>query len=337
MISVIIPVFNGAAFLRETLESILEQSFEDWEIWLVDDGSTDDTGKIMEEYTALDDRIHCLHQRNQGVGAARNRGLEKAEGEWVWFVDGDDLLPKDALKCMHETAIHTGADLVIGNFCYYFEKTRRLSEPGQSLNGARVLKGTDRIPCIHMHPMILNKMWRRDRIEQYRLRFQAFRNIEDFDFYFQFLVYSHCVAVTDQVVCYYRLHDASASHSYSDSILDTIEVFAHMKEFCRNHAEAEPFRGELVFDEIFHYCMMFRRLPGYVKKEDRKKILDAYIAAERAIDYSAAEGSQRAAYYARKFRNKKRLRRLYESDAYCAAYRFIKQLRDEWNEKRRKG
>lgn len=95
--SIIIPVYNVAPYLRECLDSVLAQTFKDWEAICVDDGSTDGSGEILDEYGARDKRFRVVHQGNAGVSAARNRGLEEAKGEWIWFVDADDSIRQGSL------------------------------------------------------------------------------------------------------------------------------------------------------------------------------------------------------------------------------------------------
>lgn len=90
--SIIIPVYNVAPYLRECLDSVLAQTFTDWEAICVDDGSTDDSGAILDEYAANDSRFHVTHQANAGVSAARNVALDVARGEWLAFADGDDRI-----------------------------------------------------------------------------------------------------------------------------------------------------------------------------------------------------------------------------------------------------
>ena len=90
--SIIIPVYNVAPYLRECLDSVLAQTFTDWEAVCIDDGSTDGCGAILDEYAAQDNRIRVFHQRNAGVSAARNKALDVASGEWLSFVDGDDVI-----------------------------------------------------------------------------------------------------------------------------------------------------------------------------------------------------------------------------------------------------
>lgn len=96
--SIIVPVYNVAPYLRECLDSILAQSFADWETICVDDGSTDGSSAILDEYSSRDTRIRAMHQANAGVSSARNAALDVAAGEWIWFVDGDDAIHPDALE-----------------------------------------------------------------------------------------------------------------------------------------------------------------------------------------------------------------------------------------------
>ena len=95
--SIIIPVYNVAPYLRECLDSVLKQTFADWEAICVDDGSTDGSGAILDEYAVKDKRFNVIHQANAGVSAARNRALEEIKGEWVGFLDADDVYRMNAL------------------------------------------------------------------------------------------------------------------------------------------------------------------------------------------------------------------------------------------------
>lgn len=102
-ISVIVPVYNAKKHLNRCIDSILSQSFQDFEIILIDDGSTDDSGQICDEYSVSCDRISCIHKSNGGVSSARNAGLSKSKGEYITFIDGDDLVYPHYLSnlCSH--------------------------------------------------------------------------------------------------------------------------------------------------------------------------------------------------------------------------------------------
>lgn len=101
-ISVIIPVYNAGAYLPQCLDSLLSQSFTDFEVLLTDDGSTDNSGLICDQYAAKDKRIRVFHQPNGGASAARNYGIDRARGEWICFIDSDDYISKDYLDAFFQ-------------------------------------------------------------------------------------------------------------------------------------------------------------------------------------------------------------------------------------------
>ena len=114
--SIIIPVYNIAPYLRECLDSVLAQTCVDWEAICVDDGSTDGSGAILDEYAAKDARFKVVHQVNSGVSVARNAGLSLAQGCWLWFVDGDDAIHPQALNWLKELfALHPDGDAYLMN------------------------------------------------------------------------------------------------------------------------------------------------------------------------------------------------------------------------------
>ncbi len=118
-ISIIVPVYNVEKYLNRCLDSILAQSFTDWECILVDDGSPDNSGRICDEYAVKDSRFRVFHKENGGVSSARNLGLEKTTGEWVVFVDSDDTLWQNALETMMLKS--SGNDMSIFNLQFKYE------------------------------------------------------------------------------------------------------------------------------------------------------------------------------------------------------------------------
>lgn len=123
MISIIVPVYNTAQYLPRCIDSILAQTFSNFEAIFVDDGSKDGSGKILDNYEKKDARIRVFHQENQGVSKARAFGVDQAKGEWVTFVDSDDFIPHDALEGYMELADDT-TDIIIG----WLDKTMQISD-----------------------------------------------------------------------------------------------------------------------------------------------------------------------------------------------------------------
>ena len=111
-ISVIVPVYNGERFLHECIDSILNQSFTDFELILVDDGSKDGSAHICDDYAKKDQRVRVIHKQNEGINATRRRGVREANGTWINFCDNDDSLPQDALENLY--CLTENTDIVIG-------------------------------------------------------------------------------------------------------------------------------------------------------------------------------------------------------------------------------
>lgn len=123
VVSIIVPVYNAEKTLNRCVDSILNQTFHNWELLLIDDGSSDHSGKICDQYAAKDRRVKVFHKENRGVSSARNYGIKLAKGEWVIFIDSDDYFLSDALKKLLETALKYKTLISSANF--YVEKRNR--------------------------------------------------------------------------------------------------------------------------------------------------------------------------------------------------------------------
>ena len=110
-LSIIIPVYNTEKYLHRCVDSVLQQNMSDYELILVDDGSTDGSGKICDEYKEKDSRVKVIHTQNQGVSKARNTGLELSSGEYIGFVDADDYIDADMYEKLIEASIDSNADV----------------------------------------------------------------------------------------------------------------------------------------------------------------------------------------------------------------------------------
>ena len=115
MISIIVPIYNVERFISQCVESVLSQSYSDWELILVDDGSTDSSGDICDEFVAKDKRIKCVHKINGGVTEARKVGWKLSRGEWIAFVDGDDTLPVNSLLTLYEKSKEIDTEIIEGS------------------------------------------------------------------------------------------------------------------------------------------------------------------------------------------------------------------------------
>lgn len=124
-ISFIIPVYKVEKYIKQCIESILNQTFDDFEIVLIDDGSPDNCPDICDKYANYDSRVKVVHKENEGVDEARNVGIEIASGEWAYFVDSDDWLEPNAAEILYNDAMRTGADCVMSDCVRCWDNGRR--------------------------------------------------------------------------------------------------------------------------------------------------------------------------------------------------------------------
>ena len=202
-VSFIIPAYNAADTIERTIDSVLAQRMRDFELLLIDDGSTDDTLLILEERAARDARIKVLRNTcNKGVSAARNLGLDHSAGEFVRFIDADDTIPAGSTGDMVRIANRRHADMVMG--------VMRRHSAVHSYNYGRTIRAAeqktfDRYDENLIHSFsICNKMFRRSVIEKHHIRFASYKHAEDGLFLYDFLQYTNHLAGYKKIAYVYN-------------------------------------------------------------------------------------------------------------------------------------
>ena len=204
-ISVIVPVYNSKDCLRKCLDSILQQSFPDYEILLIDDGSTDDSGNICNEYAAKDARVQVFHQSNKGVGAARNHGLGQATGEWVVFIHSDDWVEPFFFENLLNHA-SGNVDLVVS--CLYWGDDENRSGKQCVINSSDFHLLFSEIQ-IDANSTPWGKLFKRHIISENHIRFPEGINCgEDAAFLYEYLNYVGNVYVMPGMEYHYKFHDS---------------------------------------------------------------------------------------------------------------------------------
>lgn len=237
-LSIIVPVYNKAPYLKDTVCALETQTFCDFELILVDDGSTDGSAEISDELAGNSKHIHVIHQKNEGVSSARNRGLAAATGEWVWFVDADDLPDMEfAMEAMRQSE-RLPFDVFCGNF--------------NKLSGSDVIPV--RNPChgllsktalidsfVALQPetgyygYLWNKIIRRELILAHSIRFQrGLALAEDLDFMVS--VYQHAtdVFISPCTAMYYRTDAENASREKRIDYKAQFRIQIHIQDWFRS-------------------------------------------------------------------------------------------------------
>lgn len=220
VISIAIVLYNVEQYIPVCIKSILDQTFHDFELLLVDDGSTDDSTRLCDEWAAKDKRISVIHMDHLGVAHAREVALENAGGEYLLYVDADDKIEGDLLEQMMNKARETDADMVI---CDYKELTREgeilRSQQPSSLDGVSVL---DDILTGKLHGALWNKLLRREWLLESKAHFPQMLSMrEDLVFLSQCLPTVQRIAYLPKALYVYnRLNSASLTSNYLDESAD---------------------------------------------------------------------------------------------------------------------
>ena len=272
MVSVIIPVYNVEEYLRQCVDSVLNQTYKDLEIILVDDGSPDHCGAICDEYATRDNRIKVIHKPNGGLSDARNAGLNVATGEYVLFVDGDDYIASSLVETV-ASVMNQGKDLVAFRFC-------RVRQDGSITEGDPFiaenwdLETPEERSKFYAKVLLQYKigweactrMFRRDMIEKLNLRFEDNRRIfaEDLCFSICYCLEAQQIACVENSLYYYRFRDdsimgqesvrlnAGRMNELSKSVYDF---------FCRQKAPVEM----MTVFPLIHFYVIHISVSGYKK------------------------------------------------------------------------
>lgn len=168
-VSIIVPVYNAEKYINHCVDGILAQTFTDWELLLVDDGSPDKSGEICDDYAKLDKRIRVFHKENGGVSSARQTGIEKAIGEYSIHVDPDDWVEPDMLEELYRKAKNDNADMVICDFIYEYKSRSVICKQHiDECNAETILK---QMFSQELHGSCCNKLIRLECYHKYSIRF----------------------------------------------------------------------------------------------------------------------------------------------------------------------
>lgn len=171
-ISIIVPVYKAEKYLSKCINSILSQSFKDFELLLIDDGSPDNCPQICDEYSMNDPRVVTYHKENGGQSSARNLGLDHAKGHYIMFVDSDDLLAVDALKQLHNEITATNADVVLGKVIRFISETG-VPRPYTHLDNRKEMSGKETLETLlkgtHLNISVCGGLYKREVWNEVRM------------------------------------------------------------------------------------------------------------------------------------------------------------------------
>ncbi len=277
LVSVIVPAYNAGNKMKKCIESVLNQTYNDLELIIVNDGSTDDTELIAKTYVDSEKRIKLFNTENRGVSAARNLAIENATGDYICFVDADDEIVPDAIEKMMNMTIETSADICVGIICAC--KNKRNAEEKHGYHTGTVIHEEeylkDNLLWKPYTQSACGKLYKRSICE--KVRFETNRRVNE-DSYFNFEIALHLpsvVFVESPVYIYYLYEDSTSHKEFSEKFFD-IEYFAQRK--CEIVFKDYPQYSDFAKNLLVHAYMTLYRKAYFAEKYEiasnyKKKIL----------------------------------------------------------------
>lgn len=291
-ISIILPVYNVGKYLRQSLDSLINQTLEDIEIICVNDGSTDDSTKILNEYTKNDARIKVIHQENKGTGAARNEGLKMARGECIGFVDPDDWVKDTMFERLYDIIKEQNVDIamcmpdgfnegkqVFQTFGYFVD------DNFTKLKEKVVFNWTEISPF--SYPMcIWNKLYKKELIDKHNIDFAEGLDFEDHKLIFKSLLTANKVYFIPEKLYVYRHNRPGSILSDNDKrLLDHMKIFDIVENILKETNTYETLRNDFITYKIHNLLYYY----SMIKDEHKEDYYQSMLESVKETNLSEAE------------------------------------------------
>lgn len=265
-VSIIVPVYRTEYYLDECVESLINQTYKNLEIILVDDGSPDKCPQKCDDWAKRDPRVLVIHKNNGGLSDARNCGIEKANGDFITFTDSDDIVERTMIEDLIDIYYKYGSDLISCESRLYKNGEESIiphyhcEDSISQINKVDFLRG---ILHITTDCSVCNKLFKRTLIDNHRFHMGRFN--EDFLFFFDIIDNCHNITHTNKGYYKYRVTEGSLTHSFNEKNLD---VITNAIEILNNVREHNPL---LVNDAKYYLIMRCRDVFNEIKKNSLKK------------------------------------------------------------------
>lgn len=279
-ISVIIPVYKVEKYLKRCVESVVNQTYKNIEIILVNDGSPDKCGEICDEYARIDSRIKVIHKENGGLSSARNSGLDIASGDYIMFVDSDDWISEVSLEQLNEY-IDMDYDIINFKFSFVKENSKELIETNNNIKDSYecdLITYIDKLFSGELNFFIWNKLYKKNLFDE--VRFPEGRNYEDLATIYKLYFNAKSIIVTDYTLYYYWLGNSNSITSNStvknmrDYLLSTKEIYKVNKNYLQIN------KRDFSNVDTWYKMMIIQLLINYTKSTNKNDALKREILFE---------------------------------------------------------
>lgn len=272
--SIVIPVYNVEKYLSECVDSILSQTFTDFELILVDDGAKDNSGKICDEYAQKDNRVKVIHKANGGAADSRNVGVTQANGEYLMFIDSDDYLDRPtALEEIYEIA-KCGTDIVCYKFKKYFDSTKEFAECSFNIpNLSQLDTMADKMSALVSHDAFYCSPWSKtikmSLIKDNGIEFEKGLLCEDQEWYYHIMLVAQSIDGIDKDYIVYRQTSNSTSRSWKmKNLTDCLSIIQKWQKKITEADIDDNYKRALFGSLAKLYCNL---LIGYTNFKSKEK------------------------------------------------------------------
>ena len=271
-ISVIVPIYNVEPYLKKCIDSIINQTYKNLEIILVDDGSPDNCGQICDDYAKKDTRIKVIHKKNGGLSDARNAGLEVCTGNFLSFVDSDDWIELNTYEVMMKNMNEYNADIVVSNINYVYKdkvESKYSEDKIRCFNKEEAMK--ELIKDGLVQAVVWNKLYKREFIDN--LRFKVGKLNEDEFFTYKICAKAERIVYIPEPLYQYRQRENSIMGAYSLKRLDSVDALYERLQFIKLNFPKLYNDEKIIFCNvcIYNYQMLLKS--NISNKESKKKLI----------------------------------------------------------------
>ena len=316
LVSVIIPIYNVEKYLKQCIESIINQTYKNIYIILIDDGSTDESKKIMEEFEKKEKRISSYYQDNKGAPAARNLGIENSKGKYIMLFDSDDILEKSAIEKMVNIIERDKSDLVIGNFVRVDNENKKIIKINHEWDDEKIIEENIRYNALVLNPLPGNKLFRAQTIKQNKIRFDNVKIAQDLNFYLKFVMVCHRITLINDMIFRYRLSNNGISRQKNFRMFDIVNSLEKVEKFANDLNMNEDYKNMLDIVKIMHYEIQQTKIRKFDKKIDRNIVFLYFKKYISEIDLTNNKYKQKYKKMLNRIKLKNFLKGLYISNLY---------------------
>lgn len=300
-VSVIVPVYNAEKYIATCVESILSQTLQELEVIFINDGSTDQSRQIIENYKKVNPQIKLINQENQGVSMARNAGLQAATGEYVGFVDADDYIEKDMYSTLHNAAVQSNCDVVISNFESEIEGHKVITRYPFPLNTILIRDYIEREILTYFLKSdqlntACNKLYKRKVINDNKVKFPEKVALgEDGLFNMRFFKHALCTIYLDYTGYYYREVAGSATRNIveKDYFKRALEMYTlDISDFGISPKRVKQLRSIRLINSVMAYAYVYLKSSKELSFSQRLKYVNQMITnpfVREALPYFYSE------------------------------------------------